>query len=63
MACPGLREMDFGDFEGRSAAELKEDVRYHAWVDSWCETVSYTHLDVYKRQVTPRGYREIPCER
>ena len=38
MACPGLREMDFGDFEGRSAAELKEDVRYHAWVDSWCET-------------------------
>ena len=24
MACPGLREMDFGDFEGRSAAELKE---------------------------------------
>lgn len=38
MACPGLREMDFGDFEGRSAAELKEDVRYRAWVDSWCET-------------------------
>ena len=38
MACPGLREMDFGDFEGRSAAELKEDARYHAWVDSWCET-------------------------
>ena len=38
MACPGLREMDFGDFEGRSAAELKEDARYCAWVDSWCET-------------------------
>lgn len=38
MACPGLREMDFGDFEGRSAAELKEDARYRAWVDSWCET-------------------------
>lgn len=37
MACPGLREMDFGDFEGRSAAELKEDARYRAWVDSWCE--------------------------
>ena len=30
--------MDFGDFEGRSAAELKEDARYRAWVDSWCET-------------------------
>ena len=38
MACLGLREMDFGDFEGRSAAELKEDARYRAWVDSWCET-------------------------
>lgn len=38
MACPGLREMDFGDFEGRSAAELKEDARYRAWVDSWCES-------------------------
>ena len=38
MACPGLREMDFGDFEGRSASELKEDARYRAWVDSWCET-------------------------
>ena len=38
MACPGLREMDFGDFEGRNAAELKEDARYRAWVDSWCET-------------------------
>ena len=34
MACPGLREMDFGDFEGRNAAELKEDARYRAWVDS-----------------------------
>ena len=34
MACPGLREIDFGDFEGRSAAELKEDARYRAWVDS-----------------------------
>ena len=38
MAGPGLREMDFGVFEGRSAAELKEDARYRARVDSWCET-------------------------
>lgn len=31
-----LREMDFGDFEGRSAAEMAEDGAYRVWVESGC---------------------------
>ncbi|MBE0490558.1 MAG: histidine phosphatase family protein [Halomonas sp.] len=29
-----LRELDFGDYEGRTWEELKDDPRYRAWVDS-----------------------------
>ena len=36
MACPGLREMDFGAFEGKRAADMEDDARYRAWVDAWC---------------------------
>lgn len=35
---PGLREMDFGSFEGRSAREMEQDADYRAWVDSGCES-------------------------
>ncbi len=31
-----LKEMNFGDFEGRTPAEMKEDPAYRAWVDSGC---------------------------
>ncbi|MDR0812723.1 MAG: histidine phosphatase family protein [Oscillospiraceae bacterium] len=33
---PELREMDFGIFEGRSADEMENDLRYRAWVDGNC---------------------------
>lgn len=33
---PGLRETDFGVFEGRTAGELAEDPAYRAWVDGGC---------------------------
>ena len=33
---PGLREMDFGDFEGHSCMEMADDPDYRAWVDSGC---------------------------
>ena len=33
---PDLREMDFGDFEGRTATEMMQDPAYIAWVDSGC---------------------------
>jgi len=33
----GLRECDFGIFEGRTAEELSRDVNYRVWVDSLCE--------------------------
>lgn len=29
-----FREMDFGAFEGKNYQDLKEDVRYQAWIDS-----------------------------
>lgn len=32
-----LREMDFGHFEGRSAADMETDAEYRAWVDTRCE--------------------------
>lgn len=32
-----FREMDFGDFEGRSADEMADDRAYRAWVDGLCE--------------------------
>lgn len=32
----GLRETDFGIFEGKSADELAENPDYRAWVDGWC---------------------------
>lgn len=31
--CFGLREMDFGDFEGRSAREMENDPDYRYWVE------------------------------
>lgn len=34
---PGLREMNFGVFEGRSYLEMADDPEYRAWVDSGCE--------------------------
>ena len=36
-AVPGLREMDFGIFEGRSAAEMSGDPAYRQWVDGFCQ--------------------------
>ena len=32
-----FREMDFGDFEGRSAKEMEHDPAYRAWVDGYCQ--------------------------
>ena len=31
--CPGLREMDFGVFEGRSAREMADDPDFRWWVE------------------------------
>jgi alpha-ribazole phosphatase len=33
IICPGLREMNFGDFEGRSAEEMRDDPDYRYWVE------------------------------
>ena len=37
IVVPGLREMDFGLFEGRSWREMEHDAQYRAWVDGNCE--------------------------
>ena len=36
VVVPALREMNFGRFEGRSAAEMEQDTAYRAWVDGGC---------------------------
>lgn len=33
---PDLREMDFGRFENRSAAEMENDADYRRWVEAGC---------------------------
>ena len=33
---PDLREMDFGDFEGRTAEEMEQNETYRAWVAGGC---------------------------
>ena len=38
IATPGLAEMDFGEFAGKSAHDLESDPRYQEWVDSNGET-------------------------
>ena len=39
IICHDLREMDFGDFEGRSAIEMETDHEYRDWVDGGCQGV------------------------
>ena len=34
--CPDLREMDFGDFEGKNAEDMVGNPAYQAWVASNC---------------------------
>ena len=34
IVCDDLREMDFGDFEGKTYGELKDDPAYRAWLAS-----------------------------
>jgi len=36
VVVPDLREMDFGDFEGRSADDMADDPAYRAWVEGEC---------------------------
>jgi len=35
-ALAGRNEMDFGDFEGRNAYDMRQDAAYRAWVDDNC---------------------------
>jgi len=37
ICVPGLAEMDFGDFEMRTADEMKDDDAYAEWVNGMCE--------------------------
>ena len=37
IVIPAFNEMDFGDFEGKSADEMADDPSYRAWVDGNCE--------------------------
>ncbi len=36
VVVPGVEEMNFGAFGGRSADEMENDPDYQAWVESWC---------------------------
>ena len=38
IAVPELNEMNFGDFEGRTANEMENDPAYRRWVEDNCES-------------------------
>lgn len=48
-----LREMDFGDFEGRSADEMNNDQAYREWVDGSCmgQCPNGESTEAFKRRV------------
>ena len=37
VVADGLKEMDFGVFEGRNYREMEHDSQYRAWVETGCE--------------------------
>ena len=37
VVADGLKEMDFGVFEGRNYREMEYDPQYRAWVETGCE--------------------------
>lgn len=39
ISVPGLEEMDFGAFEGKSFRELEDNPAYRAWVEGNCTTL------------------------
>ena len=60
--CHGLREMDFGDFEGRSAAEMENDPDYRYWVERTQCMGPCPHGDatlVFQRRVCAAFLREV----
>lgn len=38
--CPDLREIDFGDFEGKTAQEMAAEPAYRRWVEGGCRGAS-----------------------
>lgn len=62
IICPGLREMDFGDFEGRSAEEMRDDPDYRYWVEQTGCMGPCPHGDatmVFQRRVCAVFCREV----
>lgn len=60
--CPSFREMDFGDFEGRSARDMTDDPDYRYWVEVTKCMGPCPHGDatvVFQRRVTAAFRREV----
>ena len=68
VVVPGVEEMNFGAFGGRSADEMENDPDYQAWVESWCtlpcpggeSRAAFTDrvaasLDAFLREAQERG--------
>ena len=52
-----MTELDFGEFDGKSVQELIDRDDYKEWLKGGTP-VSYTHLDVYKRQYYSRTHSQ-----
>ena len=62
IVCQGFREMDFGDFEGRSAQEMADDPDYRYWVEATECMGPCPHGDatvVFRRRVAAAFRREV----
>lgn len=57
----GLREMHFGDFEGRDADQLEQDPTYRAWLDSNCQLPcpNGESLEIFRRRIAQALYQLV----
>ena len=66
LICPGLREMTFGDFEGRSAQEMENDPDYRCWVEQTACMGPCPHGDatlVFQHRVCAAFRKEVEAAR
>ena len=69
IVLPGLRETDFGSFEGKTADEMADDADYRAWVDGMCLGTcpgGESRADVTRRAVEAfecAVHEEATCEK
>lgn len=63
MVIDDLREMNFGDFEGRTADEMENDMDYRNWVDGNCEgeCPNGESIGLFQKRVA-EAFKKVVCD-